>query len=188
MNKIIRCPWAEKTEEERSYHDNEWGRPLHDERKLFEMLILEGQQAGLSWSIILKKRENFRKAYDNFDPEKIAHYNSKKIDELLMNSGIIRNKLKINAAITNAKAYLKLKESNGSLDSYLWEFVDTKPIISHWNEAAQLPVKNQLSDSITKDLKKRGFKFIGSTTIYSYLQAVGIIDDHLLTCFIRSNH
>lgn len=185
-NQIIRCPWAEKTEEERNYHDNEWGRPLHDERKLFEMLILEGQQAGLSWSIILKKRENFRMAYDNFDPEKIVRYDNKKIHELLMNPGIIRNKLKINAVISNAKAYLELKESEGSLDNYLWRFVDNKPIINHWKEITQIPVKTQLSDHISKDLKKRGFKFAGSTIIYSYLQATGIVNDHLMTCCVRS--
>ena len=186
-NQIIRCPWAEKTEEERNYHDSEWGTPLHDERKLFEMLILEGQQAGLSWSIILKKRENFRIAYDNFDPEKIVRYDNKKIHELLMNPGIIRNKLKINAVISNAKAYLELKENKGSLDNYLWQFVDNSPIINHWKESAQIPVKTQLSDHISRDLKKRGFKFVGSTIIYSYLQAIGIVNDHLMTCHVRSN-
>lgn len=183
---IIRCPWAEKSDLDRDYHDNEWGKPLHDERRLFEMLILEGQQAGLSWSTILAKRENFRLAYDHFDPEIIALYDSKKIDELLQNSGIIRNKLKINAAIENARAYIRLRESGNSLENYLWSYVDGNPIINNWEHLSDIPVNTPLSDTVSKDMKKKGFKFVGSISIYAYLQSIGIIDDHLLSCFVRN--
>lgn len=185
-NEIIRCSWA-KLPIEHKYHDEEWGKPLHDDRKLFEMLILEGQQAGLSWTIILKKREAMRKAYDHFNPEIIRNYDEKKIEELLQNKDIIRNRSKIAATVTNANAYLKLREEYGSLDSFLWQYIDGKPIVNRPKTAAEIPVKTELSDRISKDLKKNGFKYVGSTIIYAYMQAVGMVDDHLESCSLSEN-
>lgn len=181
MNNKNRCGWA-KGEKDILYHDTEWGVPSHDDGYIFEMLILEGFQAGLSWNTILQKRENFRKAFDNFDYKKIAEYDETKLNELLKNEGIIRNRLKINSIVTNARAFMKIQEEFGSFAKYIWNFTDNKRIINKWKELSEVPATSELSDKISKDLKKRGFKFVGSTIIYSFLQAIGIIDDHLISC------
>ena len=181
MNNKNRCGWA-KGEKDILYHDTEWGVPSHDDGYIFEMLILEGFQAGLSWNTILQKRENFRKAFDNFDYRKIAEYDETKLNELLKNEGIIRNRLKINSTVTNARAFMKIQEEFGSFAKYIWNFTDNKRIINKWKELSEVPATSELSDKISKDLKKRGFKFVGSTIIYSFLQAIGIIDDHLISC------
>lgn len=166
------------------YHDNEWGRPVHDDCKLFEMLILEGVQAGLSWITVLKKREAYQKAFDGFDPYKVALYNDAKIEELMKNEGIIRNRLKINAAVNNAKLFLEIIEKYGSFDKFIWEYVDYKPIIGHWDTVEDTPVTTAVSDKISKDLKKMGFKFVGSVIIYSFMQATGMVNDHFKGCFV----
>ena len=181
MNNNNRCGWA-KGEKDILYHDTEWGVPSHDDGYIFEMLILEGFQAGLSWNTILQKRENFRKAFDNFDYMKISEYDETKLNELLQNQGIIRNRLKINSTVTNARAFMKTQEEFGSFAKYIWNFTDNKRIINKWKELSEVPATSELSDKISKDLKKRGFKFVGSTIIYSFLQAIGIIDDHLISC------
>ena len=167
----------------RTYHDTEWGTPLHDDQKLFEALVLDGFQAGLSWSTILNKRDNFRKAFDNFEYKKIAKYSSNKIKALLSDQSIIRNRLKINAAITNAKAFLSIQKDFGSFDHYIWKFVDNKPIQNNFESFDQMPANTDLSIEISKDLKKRGFKFIGPTIIYAFMQGVGMVNDHLIKCF-----
>ena len=164
------------------YHDNEWGRPVHDDRKLFEMLILEGAQAGLSWITVLKKREAYRKAFDNFDPAKIALYSDAKIEELMANEGIIRNRVKIQAAIINAKLFLEIQKKYGSFDKFIWAYVDNKPIVGGWKTFREMPLTTPVSDKISADLKKLGFKFVGSTIIYSFMQAVGMVNDHLADC------
>ena len=166
------------------YHDNEWGRPVHDDNKLFEMLILEGTQAGLSWITVLKKRDAYRKAFDGFDPKKVVFYNDAKISELLSNEGIIRNRLKINTAVTNAKLFLEIVERHGSFDKFIWEYVDFTPIVGSWKSLEQIPVTTDISDKISRDLKKLGFKFVGSTIIYSFMQAVGMVNDHLKSCCV----
>ena len=181
MNSNNRCGWA-KGEKDILYHDTEWGVPSHDDGYIFAMLILEGFQAGLSWNTILQKRENFKKAFDNFDYKKIAEYDEMKLNELLKNEGIIRNRLKINSTVTNARAFMKIQEEFGSFAKYIWNFTDNKRIINKWKELSEVPATSELSDKISKDLKKRGFKFVGSTIIYSFLQAIGIIDDHLISC------
>jgi len=178
-----RCDWAEGNILEKEYHDKEWGVPVHDDRLLFEMLTLEGAQAGLSWSTILAKREGYKQAFDNFDINKVASYNEAKKNALLENKNIVRNKLKINSTINNAKMILKLKEEFGSFDKYIWSFVDNKPIINSWEKMQDVPASTKLSDTISKDMKKRGFKFIGTTTIYAFLQAIGVVNDHLVYCF-----
>ena len=165
------------------YHDEEWGVPLHDDQLLFEFLIMEGMQAGLSWLTILRKRENFRTAFDHFDPRKIALYNEKKIEELMQNSGIIRNRRKIAAAVQNAKAFLEVQAEFGSFDTFIWQFVEGKPKINQWKTLKELPAKTPLSDTISKELKKRGFKFVGSTIIYAHMQATGMVNDHTVDCF-----
>ncbi len=177
-----RCAWAEGSDLYRRYHDEEWGRPLHDEHSLFEMLILEGAQAGLSWSTILNKRENYRRAFDGFDAKKIARYTDADRARLLSDAGIVRNRLKIDAAITNAQAYLRLCAKHGSLDAWLWAFVGGEPIVNHWTERTQVPARTELSDAISKALVQADFKFVGSTIIYAYLQAVGVVNDHLVGC------
>ena len=182
---IIRCGWANSSAEEIEYHDKEWGRPEYEDRRLFAMLLLEGQQAGLSWTTILKKRENFYKAYDNFDPSILIHYDNNKIEELLQNTGIIRNRLKIQAAITNAKAYFKVVEQYGSLSDFLWKYVDYKPVKNNWQNLSEVPASTPLSDTISKDMKKLGFKFVGSTIIYAYMQSIGMVNDHLCDCFLH---
>ena len=164
------------------YHDHEWGVECHDENRLFEMLNLEGAQAGLSWETILNKRENYRAAFDGWDAKKIAAYGPDKVAELLANAGIVRNRLKVAAAITNAQAYLRLREEGLTLDQYLWAFVDGKPMVNHWPSGAR-PAKTELSDRISKDLAKRGFKFVGSTIVYAYMQGIGMVDDHDTSCF-----
>jgi len=178
-----RCDWCGDDPLYVKYHDEEWGFPVHDDKKLFEMLILEGAQAGLSWSTVLKKRKNYKKAFSNFNPAKIAKYDQKKIDELLNNPGIIRNRLKVNAAVTNAIAFLEVKKEFGSFDKYIWQFVNHKPILNKWKELKEIPAITIESDLMSKDLKKRGFKFVGSTICYAYMQAVGMVNDHLANCF-----
>lgn len=178
-----RCTWAGNDPLYIQYHDEEWGVPVHDDIKLFEFLILEGAQAGLSWITILRKRDNYRKAFDNFDPEKISKYGEDKTLDLLNNPGIIRNELKIQAAITNANAYLNVASEFGSFDKYIWQFTEGKPVINSWNSLKELPAKTDISDNMSKDLKKRGFKFVGSTICYAFMQAVGIVNDHTTNCF-----
>ena len=178
-----RCKWVTDDPVYIEYHDKEWGVPVHDDRELVEFLILEGAQAGLSWITILKKRENYRKAFDNFDPEKIALYDEEKIQELITNEGIIRNRRKIEASIINAKAFLKIKEEFGSFDKYIWQFVGGKPIKNSWNSITEVPASTKESDEMSKDLKKRGFKFVGSKICYAYMQAVGMVNDHTTDCF-----
>jgi len=182
MSEIFRC--FGDTPLYADYHDNEWGRPVHDDNKLFEMLILEGAQAGLSWETVLKKREAYQEAFDGFDPYKVASYDSQKIAELMANAGIIRNRLKINAAVINAKLFIDIIEKHGSFDKFIWAYVDNKPIVGHWEKFADMPLTTPISDKISKDLKKMGFKFVGSTIIYSFMQAVGMVNDHLSTCFV----
>jgi len=179
-----RCAWAEETSIYVTYHDHEWGRPVHDDGKLFEMLILEGMQAGLAWITVLKKREAFRKAFDGFDPHKVALYGDTKIKELMVNEGIIKNRLKINAAINNAKLFLKVVEEYGSFDQFIWGYVDYTPIIGHRKKIEDIPATTPLSDKISKDLKKMGFKFVGSTIIYAFMQATGMVNDHITECFV----
>jgi DNA-3-methyladenine glycosylase I len=180
----IRCAWVHEDEPIYiHYHDKEWGVPLHDEQRLFEFLILEGAQAGLSWITVLKKRDNYRQCFDDFDANKIARYDQKKVKQLLANPGIIRNRLKIHAAITNAKAYLQVQEEWGGFSSYIWHFVDDQPIQHHWKKVQQIPTSTPLSDSLSKDLKQRGFKFVGTTICYAFMQAVGIVNDHTIDCF-----
>lgn len=178
-----RCDWCMSSDLMMEYHDKEWGVPLFDDNKHFEFLCLESAQAGLSWATILNKRENYRKAYDNFDPEKVALYGDDKKAELLDNPGIIRNKLKINASITNAQIFLEIQKEFGSFSNYIWGFTDGKPVVGKWKSVEEIPAKTELSDEIAKDLKKRGIKFLGSITLYSHLQASGIVNDHVVDCF-----
>jgi DNA-3-methyladenine glycosylase I len=178
-----RCPWPGTDEMYIKYHDEEWGVPVHDDQKHFEFLILEGAQAGLSWRTILLRRENYRRAFDFFDPQKVARYDENKIAELLSNAGIIRNRLKIRSSVNNAKRFLEVQQEFGSFDKYLWSFVDFKPVVNEWKELSQLPAKTELSDRISKDLIKRGFNFVGSTIIYAHIQAIGLVNDHLVSCF-----
>ena len=182
----IRCSWANMANPKYlAYHDTEWGVPCHDETTLFEMLNLEGAQAGLSWETILNKRDSYRAAFDNWDAQRIAAYDAAKVAELLANPGIVRNKLKVAAAITNAQAYLRMCEQGLTLDAYLWGFVDHAPLVNHWPSGAR-PAKTELSDRLSKDLLKRGFKFVGSTIVYAYMQGIGMVDDHDETCFKRA--
>ena len=178
---MVRCPWA-TTEPAISYHDLEWGVPEHDDRGLFELLILEGAQAGLSWNTILKKRENYRKAFDGFRPEKIARYGKRDVHRLLRNDGIVRNRLKIAATIENAKSFLKVRAEFGTFDAYLWSFVGGKPIQNCWRTMAKVPARTAESDAMSRDLLRRGFKFVGSTICYALMQATGMVNDHLVTC------
>lgn len=185
MDNKKRCAWCEKDDLYRKYHDEEWGVPVYDDQKLFEFLILESFQAGLSWYTILKKRENFRKAFDQFDYKKIAQYNEDKIQELLQNEGIIRYRLKIESAITNAIAFMKVQEEFGSFSNYIWKFTGGKPINNNPKTMQDIPATTPLSDAISKDLKKRGFKFVGSTTVYAHMQATGMVNDHVEDCWKR---
>ncbi|WP_086349565.1 DNA-3-methyladenine glycosylase I [Candidatus Enterococcus clewellii] len=182
----IRCEWANSNELDQIYHDEEWGTPVHEDQKLFEFLILESMQAGLSWSTILKKRETLTEAYDQFDYKVIAEYTDEKKAELLQNPGVIRNRLKVAAAVTNAKKFMEIQKEFGSFDAYIWSFVDGKPIVNQWSSMAEVPASTALSDTISKDLKKRGFKFLGTTTVYAFMQAMGLVDDHLPHCFRRA--
>lgn len=179
---MTRCHWADSSELMSAYHDKEWGRPEHDDRHLFEMLLLEGAQAGLSWSTVLNKRENYRQALDGFDFEKVAKYKPAKLAKLLENPGIIRNRLKVAATVKNAQAFLSVREEFGTFDAYLWGFVDGVPIVNRPSESDPPVARTELSDQIAKDLKRRGFAFVGSTIVYAYLQAVGVVNDHLSTC------
>ena len=178
-----RCTWAASNQDYFHYHDNEWGVPLHDDRKLFEFMLLDAFQAGLSWLTILRKRENFRKAFDDFDYQKIAAYDEAKIESLLQDAGIIRNKLKINAAVKNARAFIKIQDEFGSSDAYIWGFTSSKTIQNRFTSIKEIPARTELSDIISKDLLKRGFTFVGSTIIYAFLQAAGIVNDHTTDCF-----
>lgn len=183
MKNISRCPWHGNDELMIKYHDKEWGVPVHNDRKLFEFLLLEGFQAGLSWRTILHKRENFKKAFDNFDFNKIATYDKKKINSLMNDKGIIRNRLKIEAAVTNARAFIQVRKEFGTFDKYIWGFVNYKPLKNKFKTLKDLPAKTELSDKISEDLKKRGFRFVGSTVIYAHMQATGMVNDHLTSCF-----
>lgn len=186
-NQLIRCPWCGEDPLYVKYHDKEWGVPLHNDKKLFEFLVLEGFQAGLSWRTILYKRENFRKAFDNFDAEKIARYNQRKVNSLLNDAGIIRNKLKIAATITNAKSYLNILDKTGSFDKYLWQFTDGRVLRNKWKKMGQIPPKTKESDSMSKKLIEDGFKFVGSTICYAHMQATGMVNDHLVDCHRYEN-
>ncbi|MDO9069101.1 MAG: DNA-3-methyladenine glycosylase I [Deltaproteobacteria bacterium] len=180
---LTRCAWVGSDPLYRAYHDEEWGVPIHDDKLLFEFLILEGAQAGLSWITILRKRATYRFAFAGFDPELVARFDEAKVAELLANIGIVRNRLKVASAITNARAFLKIKEEFGSFDAYQWRFVDGKPIINTWRSIAEVPAATPLSDAMSRDLKKRGFRFVGSTICYAYMQAVGMVNDHTVDCF-----
>ena len=183
MKDIKRCDWANGSQLEKDYHDKEWGVPVHDDRILFEFLILEGAQAGLSWSTILNKREGYRQALDNYDVKKIAKYDDAKIVELLGNPGIVRNKLKIHSTITNARLFIEVQEEFGSFDAYIWQFTGGKTLKNKWQSMQHVPVSTSESDDMSKDLKKRGFKFIGTTICYAYMQATGMVNDHTVDCF-----
>jgi len=178
-----RCEWANKSEFEQSYHDNEWGVAIHDDRSLLEFLVLEGAQAGLSWSTILRKREGYKKAFDNFDARKISRYSEKDVSRLLVNPEIIRNRLKISATITNARMFLQVQEQFGSFDHYIWQFVNGRPIQNSWEKTTDIPSSTPESDAMSKDLQKRGFKFVGTTICYAFMQAVGMVNDHVVSCF-----
>lgn len=182
-----RCSWCGNLPIYIEYHDKEWGRAVHDDHKLFEMLILETMQAGLSWITILKKREAYREALDNFKVEKIAQYDAEKLYDLMQNKGIIRNRLKIQSIVTNAKAFLEVKEKFGSFNKMIWGYVENEPIVGHWKSISALPITTQLSDKISKDMKHLGFKFVGSTTVYAYMQAIGLVNDHLTDCFVYAD-
>ncbi|MDD2371250.1 MAG: DNA-3-methyladenine glycosylase I [Firmicutes bacterium] len=184
MSEIKRCEWVNSDKIYQDYHDLEWGIPIHDDKKLFEMLILEGMQAGLSWLTVLKKRAAFRKAFDNFEIDEIIKYDDKKIESLLNNKDIIRNRLKINSVIRNAKAFKSVQSKYGSFDSFIWSYVDNMPIINHWPILKEVPANTPLSDHISKDLKKMGFNFVGSTIVYAFMQSVGMVNDHTIDCYL----
>src|ERR1700733_8166011 len=179
---VFRCPWCLSSERMIKYHDEEWGIPVHDDRKLFEFMVLDNFQAGLSWNTVLNKRENFRKAFDNFRPEKIARYSEKKIQSLLGNEGIIRNKLKVAGTVTNAKKFMEVQELHGSFDKFIWQFSDYKTIKNSWNDINQIPPRTAQSDAMSKELYDKGFKFVGSTICYAFMQATGMVNDHLVKC------
>jgi DNA-3-methyladenine glycosylase I len=183
----IRCGWVNEDPLYINYHDHEWGVPVHNDLRWFEMINLEGAQAGLSWYTILKKREQYRIAFDSFDPQLIVQYDDRKIEALMQNPGIVRNRMKINAVVTNARAFLQIQEEFGSYDAYIWRFADHTPIRNHWQTMEEVPARTELSDRISKDMKKRGFKFIGSTICYALMQATGIVDDHIVSCICSVN-
>ncbi|MEO7385978.1 MAG: DNA-3-methyladenine glycosylase I [Gammaproteobacteria bacterium] len=181
---LVRCPWSEGISPAyQDYHDREWGVPVHDDRRQFEFLILEGAQAGLSWSTILHRRDGYRRAFANFDPVKVARFTPARVEKLLLDPGIIRNRLKVQAAVSNARVFLELTTALGSFDTYLWGFVDGKPVRNRWGSQGEVPATSPVSDALSKDMKKRGFRFVGSTTLYAHLQATGLINDHLVGCF-----
>ncbi|MCA9478217.1 MAG: DNA-3-methyladenine glycosylase I [Nanoarchaeota archaeon] len=183
---VTRCTWANpKNELYLDYHDHEWGRPIHDDRLLFEFLILEGAQAGLSWETVLNKRAEYKRVFDNFDAKKVSKYGEKKIQELLLNPGIIRNQLKIRSAVQNARVFLEIQSEFGSFDAYVWKFVDGKTLVNHFKTLGEIPTRTEVSDALSKDLKKRGMNFVGSTIMYAFMQAVGMVDDHTADCFVR---
>lgn len=181
----IRCSWCEKDDLYRAYHDNEWGKPVYNDETIFEFLVLESFQAGLSWYTILKKRENFKLAFDDFNYRKIAEYTAEKTEELMHSPGIIRNRLKILATVNNAKRFLEVQKEFGTFSEYIWSFVNGKPIINHPKTLKDVPATSEISDALAKDLKKRGFKFLGSTVVYAYMQATGMVNDHLVDCWVR---
>jgi DNA-3-methyladenine glycosylase I len=183
MKEIRRCNWSVSDPIYIKYHDKEWGVPVHNDRKLFEMIVLDGAQAGLSWLTILKKRKNYRKAFDNFDPNKVAKYDKRKIAQLLKNEGIVRNKLKVESAVTNAKAFLKVKEEFKTFNNYIWKFVGGKTKVNSWKALRDIPATSNESNAMSKDLKERGFKFVGSTICYAFMQAAGLVNDHTVDCF-----
>ena len=186
MKEITRCGWCEKDDLYRKYHDEEWGKPVYDDETIFEFLVLESFQAGLSWYTILKKRENFEKAFDKFDYQKIAKYTDKKVEQLMNDEGIIRNRLKILATINNAQKFMEMQKEFGSFSKYIWDFVGGKPIVNHPEKLSDVPATTDVSDALAKDLKKRGFKFLGSTVVYAHMQATGMVNDHLVSCSFRS--
>ncbi len=186
MDTKIRCAWCEKDDLYRDYHDNEWGNPVYDDATLFEFLVLETFQAGLSWYTILRKRENFRSAFDQFDYQKVAQYDEDKVQQLLLDAGIIRNQLKIRGTISNAIAFMKVQEEFGSFSKYIWAFVDHKPIVNQLKSLRDIQATTSISDSISKNLKKRGFKFVGSTVVYAHMQATGMVNDHVADCWKRN--
>jgi DNA-3-methyladenine glycosylase I len=182
-----RCPWSLAVDDDyRHYHDEEWGVPVHDDRKHFEFLVLEGAQAGLSWATVLRKREGYRRAFANFDAERIARFDARMLERLVQDASIIRNRQKIAATVTNARCFLELQSAFGSFDSYVWSFADGRPIVNKWKQQSDVPATTAISDALSKDLKKRGFKFVGSTIIYAHMQATGIVNDHLVSCFRRA--
>jgi DNA-3-methyladenine glycosylase I len=184
LAELKRCPWAGESDALYiKYHDEEWGVPVHDDRKMFEFLVLESAQAGLSWITVLRKRENYKKAFANFDAQRVAKFGERELGEMLQNPGLIRNRQKLSAAINNAQKFLEVQKEFGSFCNYLWGFVDNKPIINKWRTLKQLPAKTKLAEEISADLKRRGFKFLGPTTIYAHLQATGLVNDHLVSCF-----
>ncbi|RMH87935.1 MAG: DNA-3-methyladenine glycosylase I [Calditrichaeota bacterium] len=184
MTSVKRCEWVPNNDPlYQRYHDEEWGVPVHDDRKLFEFLILDGAQAGLSWRTILHKRENYRKAYDGFDPQKVARYDEQKIAQLLSDPGIVRNRLKVRASVENARAFLKIQEEFGSFDAFIWQFVGGKPRQNRWKSLSEIPARTPESDAMSKELKRRGFKFVGSTICYAFMQAAGMVNDHVVDCF-----
>ncbi|MEK6781725.1 MAG: DNA-3-methyladenine glycosylase I [Bacteroidota bacterium] len=180
---LSRCPWCLKFDQYIQYHDEEWGVPVHDDRLHFEFLILEGAQAGLSWSMILKKREGYRKNFADFDPRKVARFTEKRLEKILLDPGIVRNRLKVFAAVNNAKRFLEVQKEFGTFDNYIWGFVKGKPILNKWKTTKQVPATSKESDALSKDLIKRGFKFVGTTVIYAHMQACGLVNDHLITCW-----
>lgn len=182
-NNKIRCGWCLKFDQYIKYHDEEWGMPVHDDRVHFEFLILEGAQAGLSWSTILRKREGYRRLFAEFNPEKVARFTPARIEKILLDPGIIRNRLKVHAAVNNAKRFLEIQKEFGSFDNYIWKFVNGKPLVNHWKTLTQVPATTPQSDVLSKDLVKRGFKFVGSTVIYAHMQACGLVNDHLVDCW-----
>ena len=182
-NVRVRCAWAGADETYIAYHDGEWGVPVYDDQRLFEFLVLEGAQAGLSWITILRKRDAYRRAFANFDPEKVARFNAKKIEQLMQDAGIVRNRLKIESAVKNARAFLKLQQELGSFSEYQWDFVDGKPLQNRYPTMKHVPARTPISDAFSKDLKKRGFNFVGSTIMYAHMQAVGMVNDHIDACF-----
>jgi DNA-3-methyladenine glycosylase I len=184
---LTRCDWVNADPVYIAYHDEEWGKPLVDDLKLFELLMLEGMQAGLSWYTVLKKRESFREAFDGFDPEKIVLYGEDKVEELMQNVGIVRNRLKIKSIITNAEVYLQICREEGSFAGYLWSFVGGAQVVNHWNTRAEVPATTPQSDQMSKALKRKGMKFVGSTICYAFMQASGMVDDHMMDCFCRSS-
>jgi len=181
-----RCPWCLGSERYLRYHDEEWGVPVHDDRRLFEFLVLEGAQAGLSWSTILNKRDNYRRAFARFDPEKVARFGAREVRKLLADAGIVRNRLKIESAIGNARAFLEVRREFGSFDAYLWGFVDGRPLQDRRRSMREVPARTPVSDALSRDLKRRGFRFVGSTIVYAFMQAVGVVNDHLTNCFRRA--
>ena len=183
VDKRTRCPWAARDPLLMAYHDQEWGVPVHNDRALFEFLILEGAQAGLSWSTILRKRPAYREAFDGFNPHKIAEYDESKLAALLSNAGIVRNRLKVQAAVTNARAFIAIQKEAGKFDSYIWQFVSGQPVQNSWRNVQEVPARTEQSDQMSKELAKRGFKFVGSTICYAFMQATGMVNDHLIDCF-----